>query len=300
MAGLCEGGNEPTGSLKAKRLSQAAGRRHRDADLDDEDGGGARAGRRAARGADELETAPASDSESHPAAEDDEEDVEVDVEECSDGEAQLEARVPPLKGASECGSEQGDERDGDSPDPADEKAGAAARVKIRCNCEELLQADCHLETKELWDKFHDLGTEMIITKTGRKKKSFEVHEEVHCVASEGGGIRRADIVALDKTNSKDFILDPTVRFEMSQTQPSEANKEKQQIYEPTIPYFREKYQMEGTWEVLGLMIGARGTIPRSTVNTVKTFGIHDIIPKVITSSNKESVAILKNHLYEIS
>lgn len=26
---------------------------------------------------------------------------------------------------------------------------------------------CRLETKDLWDKFHDLGTEMIITKTGR-------------------------------------------------------------------------------------------------------------------------------------
>ncbi|VVC92191.1 unnamed protein product [Leptidea sinapis] len=36
-----------------------------------------------------------------------------------------------------------------------------------CNCEELLSVDCQLETKELWDKFHDLGTEMIITKTGR-------------------------------------------------------------------------------------------------------------------------------------
>ncbi|KAJ4427272.1 hypothetical protein ANN_24890 [Periplaneta americana] len=119
-----------------------------------------------------------------------------------------------------------------------------------------------------------------------RNKSFEVHEEVHCVASEGGGIRRADIVALDKTNSKGFILDTTVRFEMSQTQPSEVNKEKQQIYEPTIPYFREKYQMEGTWEVHGLMIGARGTIPRSTVNTIKTFGIHDIIPKIITSTIK--------------
>ncbi|KAJ4439094.1 hypothetical protein ANN_15051 [Periplaneta americana] len=134
-----------------------------------------------------------------------------------------------------------------------------------------------------------------------RKRSFEVHEEVHCVASEGGGIRRADTVAPDKTNSKGFILDPTVRFEMSQTQPSEVNKEKQQIYEPTIPYFREKYQMEGTWEVHGLMmIGARGIIPRSTVNTIKTFGIHDIIPKIITSSSKGSVAILKNHLYGIS
>ncbi|KAJ4431975.1 hypothetical protein ANN_20584 [Periplaneta americana] len=40
-----------------------------------------------------------------------------------------------------------------------------------------------------------------------RNKSFEVHEEEHCAASEGGGIRRADIVALDKTNSKGFILD---------------------------------------------------------------------------------------------
>ena len=36
-----------------------------------------------------------------------------------------------------------------------------------CNCDELRPVQCHLETKELWDKFHELGTEMIITKTGR-------------------------------------------------------------------------------------------------------------------------------------
>jgi len=28
-------------------------------------------------------------------------------------------------------------------------------------------AECRLETKQLWDKFHELGTEMIITKSGR-------------------------------------------------------------------------------------------------------------------------------------
>ena len=99
----------------------------------------------------------------------DEEDIEVDVEECSDNESVVHSTaVPKLKTvASESGSEHGDDGDGEAPDPADEKAGAAAKVKIRCNCEELLQAECHLETKELWDKFHDLGTEMIITKTGR-------------------------------------------------------------------------------------------------------------------------------------
>lgn len=33
--------------------------------------------------------------------------------------------------------------------------------------EEMAKISCSLETKELWDKFHDLGTEMIITKSGR-------------------------------------------------------------------------------------------------------------------------------------
>ena len=33
---------------------------------------------------------------------------------------------------------------------------------------ELANVQCRLETKDLWDKFHELGTEMIITKTGRR------------------------------------------------------------------------------------------------------------------------------------
>ncbi|KAJ4426296.1 hypothetical protein ANN_27109 [Periplaneta americana] len=64
------------------------------------------------------------------------------------------------------------------------------------------------------------------------------------------------------TDYAELILTVTVAFEMSQTQPSQVNKEKQHIYQPTIPYFREKYQIEGTWKVHGLMIGAKGTIPR--------------------------------------
>ena len=31
----------------------------------------------------------------------------------------------------------------------------------------LEDVECHLETKDLWERFHELGTEMIITKTGR-------------------------------------------------------------------------------------------------------------------------------------
>ena len=34
-------------------------------------------------------------------------------------------------------------------------------------CASMSDVRCKLETKELWAKFHELGTEMIITKTGR-------------------------------------------------------------------------------------------------------------------------------------
>lgn len=33
--------------------------------------------------------------------------------------------------------------------------------------EHMANISCSLETKDLWDKFHELGTEMIITKSGR-------------------------------------------------------------------------------------------------------------------------------------
>lgn len=92
-----------------------------------------------------------------------EDDIEVDVEECSDGEGQKpNQRQSPV--TSDCGSETAD-IDRDSPDILPEKQNA--KTKIACNCDELLNTECHLETKDLWDKFHDLGTEMIITKTGR-------------------------------------------------------------------------------------------------------------------------------------
>ena len=47
------------------------------------------------------------------------------------------------------------------------KPKSEARMRSKCNSDELRFVECVLETKELWDKFHDLETEMIITKTGR-------------------------------------------------------------------------------------------------------------------------------------
>ncbi len=46
-------------------------------------------------------------------------------------------------------------------------AKAASTTTVTKNNDVLSTVRCHLETRELWEKFHDLGTEMIITKTGR-------------------------------------------------------------------------------------------------------------------------------------
>lgn len=91
------------------------------------------------------------------------EDADVDVEECSDYSNDAHAPVSrKRKSRSDYNSEDDKSESGDRDSPVSKN-----KIRTRCNCAELLVTECHLETKELWDKFHDLGTEMIITKTGR-------------------------------------------------------------------------------------------------------------------------------------
>ena len=77
---------------------------------------------------------------------------DVDVEQCSDNDANTNE----------------EDKDANKEKKKKKKKDEKPRVmKPKCNCEELLGVDCYLETKDLWDKFNELGTEMIITKTGR-------------------------------------------------------------------------------------------------------------------------------------
>ncbi|CAG9799074.1 unnamed protein product [Chironomus riparius] len=92
-----------------------------------------------------------------------EDELDVDVEQCSDSETPSRSRTPRTTSNNSRGT---------SPSPSDEErlTPEPSRPKITgsCNCDDLRPVQCHLETKELWDKFNDLGTEMIITKTGRR------------------------------------------------------------------------------------------------------------------------------------
>ncbi|XP_014488223.1 PREDICTED: T-box transcription factor TBX20-like isoform X2 [Dinoponera quadriceps] len=88
-----------------------------------------------------------------------EEEADVDVEECSSVEDGPLNRMP------------ADELGGTSRKSTEDVSMAEdtkVRLRTSCNSDELRDVECHLETRDLWKKFNSLGTEMIITKTGRR------------------------------------------------------------------------------------------------------------------------------------
>lgn len=109
-------------------------------------------------------------------------EAEVDVEQCSDSEALSRSRTPRTTASNNSRATPTSEEERLTPEPVKldmkihenlcekitfECLQSRPQISGSCNSEDLRPIQCHLETKELWDKFHDLGTEMIITKTGR-------------------------------------------------------------------------------------------------------------------------------------
>ncbi|KAJ4434240.1 hypothetical protein ANN_22789 [Periplaneta americana] len=75
-----------------------------------------------------------------------------------------------------------------------------------------------------------------------KTLNWEIHEEVHCVSSDGS-FRRADIIAINGRLKRALVLDPTIRFERNLNQATEVDIEKKSIYEPCLPYLSQKYNV---------------------------------------------------------
>ncbi|KAJ4448731.1 hypothetical protein ANN_00122 [Periplaneta americana] len=91
-----------------------------------------------------------------------------------------------------------------------------------------------------------------------KTLNWEIHEEVHCVSSDGS-FRRADIIAINGRLKRALVLDPTIRFERNLNQATEVDIEKKSIYEPCLPYLSQKFNVPlKQWSVIGLLFGSRG------------------------------------------
>ncbi|KAJ4434096.1 hypothetical protein ANN_16416 [Periplaneta americana] len=135
-----------------------------------------------------------------------------------------------------------------------------------------------------------------IIATALKDADYNTFKEVHGL-SVTGSTRRIDIIAFKESTRSGFIIDPTVRFETNEEQPAEVDKEKKNIYNPTIPYYLQKYQLEEL-EVIGLLVGERGTATLFMKDVFKRLGIPtSIIPIVTLAALKGSIAPLKHHLY---
>ncbi|PSN45676.1 hypothetical protein C0J52_16595 [Blattella germanica] len=94
--------------------------------------------------------------------------------------------------------------------------------------------------------------------------------EVHGV-SDDGSTRRIDMIAFQDTN-RGWIIDPTIRMESHADEPIEVHNEKCSIYNATISYYKNKYQLKDI-VVLGLMVGARGTITSQFVQFCRQFNL---------------------------
>ncbi|KAJ4426176.1 hypothetical protein ANN_26985 [Periplaneta americana] len=106
-------------------------------------------------------------------------------------------------------------------------SGALLHLRVcYCRCEALRNIRHHALRSMLAEALKEIG--------------FTVHQEVQGLATQGN-VQRIDIIAI-KNNSA-YILDPTIRFETHADQPREVDSEKKRIYEPTIPFYKDKYSL---------------------------------------------------------
>lgn len=128
-----------------------------------------------------------------------------------------------------------------------------------------------------------------------RNTGLTVFEEIHGISTTGS-TRRIDIIAF-KDQTTGYIIDPTVRLEYCKSQPDDVNEEKNLIYRPTIPYYSSVYKLKNI-EIIGLLVGARGTITKNFVQFTKTFNLNPALLKTVSiTAVKYSIYILRNHIY---
>ena len=127
------------------------------------------------------------------------------------------------------------------------------------------------------------------------KVGWKVLQEVQCT---GDGSKRIDIIAYNQASKKGLILDPTIRMEQNDIHQAEAvNQEKKLHYDACIPYFQEKFGLENI-EVIGLYVGARGTISKFFLDFIKSQALSmSLMEDIVISVLKKSVQICVHHLF---
>lgn len=125
-------------------------------------------------------------------------------------------------------------------------------------------------------------------------------DEAFCTDANGSN-RFVDILAYKQNASKAFIIDPTIRFETNEDMDTLVAAEKKSIYEPCVPDIRRRYPNLANREfaVIGLWMGARGTVGRSLVDFFKEFELPlSYLPELAEKTLSDSIRMVHSHVYQ--
>ena len=138
----------------------------------------------------------------------------------------------------------------------------------------------------------------LINSAYRKLLTFEYWHEIVYHNRISLVIRQMVIISIFQSRVKNIIKHYNFyTVKESSNQSGEVNIEKKIIYEPTVPYILTKHNLD-TITVIGLFFGSWSTISKFFVNWRKKYKIQKKVQdEIITSIIKNSVAILRNHLY---
>lgn len=110
-----------------------------------------------------------------------------------------------------------------------------------------------------------------------------------------------DTLAFDPRSNKAYIIDPTIRYEHNDDMDAKVEEEKRRIYEPCIADLKRRYDNEygdRQYEVLGIWMGARGTVGKSLVALFERFDLPmNRLPDMAEKVLSDSIRIIHNHIY---
>ena len=135
-----------------------------------------------------------------------------------------------------------------------------------------------------------------------KANGMKVKHEAECKSTTGDNHRVYLVAFPMHTNTdKAYIIDPTIRWEDNKDVGAEVHAEKRRIYEPCIPFLKQRFAAafgNREYEVIGLWMGARGTISKNMVEFFDRFQLDR--RKLLELSNTvvwDSLDMLHNHIY---
>jgi hypothetical protein len=132
-----------------------------------------------------------------------------------------------------------------------------------------------------------------------RAKGFRCVVEPYCKDGDGAN-RFVDILAYQPNSDVVYIIDPTVRWEDNHDVGKKVQEEKEEIYKSCYDDLCEKYPviLNRRCEVIGLWMGARGTVSTQMVDFFDRFHLDKkVLPELAETVLSDSIRMIHFHIY---